>query len=196
MLIAFPTNDNATLVFVLWPRDEFRRVREDIEGHFMGALELAPNLAQRVRAGRREERWSGAADLPNFQRKAFGPGWALAGDALSHKDPILAQGISDAFHDATFLAEALHAGLNGTRPLDEALTLYEQRHLETSMPLFEMTCEFAALQPPPPEMQQLLGALIGNQAGINQFMGAINGTVPLAEFFAPENMARLVGAAV
>jgi hypothetical protein len=45
-------------------------------------------------------------------------------------------------------------------------------------------------------MQQLLGALIGNQPAINQFMGTINGTVPLSEFYAPENMARLTGAAV
>ena len=135
-------------------------------------------------------------NCPNYQRKAFGSGWALAGDALSHKDPILAQGISDAFHDAAFLSEALHQGLSGSRPMDEALGDYERRHLESSMPLFEMTCEFAALQPPPPEMQQLMGALIGNQAGINQFMGTINGTVPLADFYAPENMGRLLGAAV
>jgi hypothetical protein len=63
------------------------------------------------------------------------------------------------------------------------------------MPLFEMTCEFAGLQPPPPHMQQLLGALIGNQASINEFMGAINGTVPLDQFFAPDNVNRLLGAA-
>jgi 2-polyprenyl-6-methoxyphenol hydroxylase-like FAD-dependent oxidoreductase len=196
MLVAFPTNDNATLVFVLWPRDEFQTVRADIEGHFMRSLDLAPNLAERVRGGQRAERWNGTADLPNYQRQAFGPGWALAGDALSHKDPVLAQGISDAFHDATLLSETLHAALSGLRPMDEALADYQRRHLEVSMPLFEMTCEFAALQPPPPHMQQLLGALIGNQPAINQFMGTINGTVPLSEFYAPENMARLTGATV
>ena len=195
MITAFPTNDGLTVVFVLWPSEEFDAVRGDVEGNFFEALELVPNLAARVRTGQREERFTGTVDLPNFQRKAFGPGWALAGDALSHKDPILAQGITDAFHDAAFLAEAIHQGLTGTRSMELALAEYEQRHLETSMPLFEMTCEFATLQPPPPEMQQLLGALIGNQPGINQFMGTIDGTVPLSEFYAPENLARLTGVA-
>ena len=193
--ITFPTNDGLAVVFALWPREEFHAVRADIEGSFFETLDLAPGLAERVRGGKREERFTGTVDLPNFQRKAFGPGWALAGDALSHKDPILAQGITDAFHDAAFLAEAIHEGLSGERSMDLALAQYEQRHLETSMPLFEMTCEFATLQPPPPEMQQLLGALIGNQAGINQFMGTIDGTVPLSEFYAPVNLARLTGVA-
>jgi 2-polyprenyl-6-methoxyphenol hydroxylase-like FAD-dependent oxidoreductase len=182
-------------VLVEWPREEFHVFREDIEGNFLKTLELAPGLAERVRAGHREERFTGTVDLPNYQRKAYGPGWVLAGDALSHKDPILAQGISDAFHDAVYLAEAVHDGLSGARPMDEALADYERRHTATSMPLFELTCQFAALQPPPPEMQQLLGALISNQEGIDQFIGTINGTVPLADFYAPENMARLLGVA-
>lgn len=191
MITAFPSNDGLTVVFVLWPRDEFHTVRQDVEGSFLQALELAPSLAERVRAGTREERFSGTVDLPNFQRKAYGPGWALAGDALSHKDPILAQGIVDAFNDAAFVAAAVHDGLSGARPMEPALAEYEQRHLEASMPLFELTCEFATLQPPTPEMQQLLGSLAGNQEGINQFLGTIDGTVPLAEFYAPDNLARL-----
>lgn len=196
MLIAFPTNDNLTMVMVLFPQDEFQTVRDDIEGNFLRALELAPPLAERVAAGRREERFNGVAELPNYQRRAFGPGWALAGDALSHKDPNLAQGMTDAFHDAQFLSEALHAAFSGVQPLQSALAEYEQRHMHSSMPLFEVSCQFAQLQPPPPEMQQLLGALIGNQPAIDQFLGTLEGTVPLDEFYAPENIGRIMGAAL
>jgi flavin-dependent dehydrogenase len=191
-IIAFPTNHDLTLVFTEWPRDEFHAFRADIEGNFHKTLELAPGLAERVRGGRREERFTGTVDLPNFQRKAFGPGWALAGDALSHKDPILAQGVSDAYHDAAFLAEALHSALSGSQTMKDALADYERRHLEASMPLFEMTCEFATLQPPPPEMQQIISAIAGNQEAIDQFIGTSDGTVSMAEFFAPENLARLM----
>ena len=194
-MIDFPTNDGLTVVLVEWPREKFHAFREDIEGNFLKTLELAPELAERVRGGKREERFTGTVDLPNFQRQAHGPGWALAGDALSHKDPILAQGISDAFNDAAFLAEALHAGLSGTRSMELALAEYAQRHMEASMPLFEMTCDFATMQPPPAEMQQLLGSLIGNQEAINQFIGTSDGTVSMAEFYAPENLARLTGVA-
>jgi flavin-dependent dehydrogenase len=65
----------------------------------MQVLGLAPPLAERVRAGRREECFYGTADLPNFFRKPYGPGWALVGDAGCHKDPFLALGICDAFRD-------------------------------------------------------------------------------------------------
>ena len=191
--IAFPTNDGLTVILVEWPRAEFHAFRADIETNFLKTLELAPGLAERVRAGRREERYSGTADLPNFQRKAFGPGWALAGDALSHKDPILAQGIVDAFNDAALLAQATHDALSGAQTMEAALADYQRRHLEHSMPLFELNSQYAMLEPPPPEMQALLAALIGNQEEINRFMGAIVGTVPLSDFFAPENVSRLLG---
>jgi len=51
------------------------------------------------------------------------------------------------------------------------------------------------LTPPPPEMLQLFGALAGNQPDIDAFWGAIEGTVPVAEFFAPCNVERIVRAA-
>ena len=31
------------------------------------------------------------------------------------------------------------------------------------LPMYEFTCQFATLEAPPPEMQQLLGAMHGNQ---------------------------------
>jgi hypothetical protein len=49
-----------------------------------------------VRAGKRQERFYGASDLPNFYRTPDGPGWALVGDAGVHKDPFMALGICDA----------------------------------------------------------------------------------------------------
>ena len=58
------------------------------------------SLLNGVRNGKRSERFYGTADLPFFFRKPYGPGWALVGDAGYHKDPITAQGISDAFRDA------------------------------------------------------------------------------------------------
>ncbi len=64
-----------------------------------------------MRAGQREDRWYGAAELPNFFRVPHGAGWALVGDAGYHKDPLGAQGIADAFRDAAALPgyEANHA---------------------------------------------------------------------------------------
>lgn len=193
MIVAAPTNNNQTVITIFWPNTSFHEVRTDIEGNFMQALDLAPGLAERVRNGKRSERFFGTADLPFFFRKPYGPGWALVGDAGYHKDPITAQGISDAFRDAELLTEAIDAGISGRLSLDKALAGYEQRRNERVMPIYEFTHQLATLAPPPPERQQLFAALRHNQEQTNRFFGTIAGTVPIPEFFAPENLGRIIG---
>jgi 2-polyprenyl-6-methoxyphenol hydroxylase-like FAD-dependent oxidoreductase len=146
-----------------------------------------------VRAGKREEQFIGTADVPNFLRKPYGPGWALVGDAGYHKDPVTAQGISDAFRSAELLAEAIDAGFSGRQPLATALANYERQRNEEVFPMYEYTCQFAALDPPPTHMQQLFAALRGNQAQIDRFLGTVAGTVSIPEFYSPENIQRIVG---
>ena len=193
MIITFPTNDSKVLVAIQWPREEFNAVRRDIPGCFHKTLEACtPHLASRVRQGRQEERFVGTGDLPNFFRKPYGPGWALVGDAGHFKDPILAHGISDAFHDAELLAEAVDSGLSGRRPLQEALADYEHRRNETALPLYELNSQMAMLEPPPPDMQHLLGALHSNPVEAGRYMAALGGTTSPAEFFAPDNLAQIL----
>ncbi|MBP7568907.1 MAG: NAD(P)/FAD-dependent oxidoreductase [Acidobacteria bacterium] len=193
MIIAAPTNHGQVVVIVYWPIRAFQEMRTDIERHFLEAAALAPRLAERLAKGERVERFRGTADLPNFFRKPCGPGWALVGDAGYHKDPITALGISDAFRDAELLAEAVHEGLSGSRPMEEALAEYQRRRDQAAVPLYELTCQNAALQPPPPEMQALLAALRANPEQTSRFFGAMTGAVPVADFFAPENLKRVVG---
>jgi hypothetical protein len=78
----------------------------------------------------------------------------------------------------------------------EALAAYEQARNERTGPLYELTGQFATLQPPPPEMQQLIAALRHNPEQADRFIGTIAGTVPIPEFFAPENLARITGSPV
>ena len=93
------------------------------------------------------------------------------------------------------MAEAVDDGLSGRRRLDDALAGYERRRNEAVRPIYEMTYQFAALQPPPPEMQQLMAALRHDQAQADRFFGTIAGTVPIPEFFAPENVGRIMAGA-
>jgi flavin-dependent dehydrogenase len=190
-----PTHDGLACIIVGWPHDEFHAYRSDIEGNYLKTLELAPALAERVAGGKREERFTGTAEMPNFFRKPYGPGWALVGDAGYHKDSITAQGITDAFRDAELVAEAVDAGLSGTRSLAEALAEYEQRRNEATFPLYDFTCQLAMLEPPPPQMQQLFAGLQHNQAQSNRFFGVMAGTVPVAEFFAAENIGQIMAEA-
>ncbi len=192
----FPTTRDTSMVFVGRPIEQFAAMREDVEGSYLRAVESVPGVAERLHSGaRRIERFYGTGDLPNFCRKPYGPGWALVGDAGYHKDPCLPLGISDAFRDAELLAEAVDAGLSGREPVQRAMALYEQKRNAAALPSYALTRQLAALQSPPPEMQQLFGALLHNQVDTDHFFGALAGTVPIPEFFAPENIGRIVASA-
>jgi flavin-dependent dehydrogenase len=190
-----PTNDGLHLVMVNWPAADFPRVRTDVERHVARALESAPDFAERVLAGRREEKWYGTAGVPGFFRKPYGKGWALVGDASYNRDPITAQGISDAFIDAGNLAEAVGLVLSGQRSFEESMRAHEIARNERVRPMYEFTSHLATLDPPPPEMQALFGGLRGNRDATNAFLSAITGAVPLADFMSNENISRIMSTA-
>jgi flavin-dependent dehydrogenase len=146
-----------------------------------------------MREGKREEKFRGSNDLRGFFRRPYGAGWALVGDAGYHKNPITAQGITDAFRDAELLSGAIDDAFAGRVDEESSLQNYEQRRNESVMPLYHMTCDMARLAPPTPEMQSLFAALQGNQEQSDRFMGTIAGTVPIPEFFSPENMRQIAG---
>ena len=194
VIFAFPTNDNLLALFVAWPIERFAEVRRDIETAFMAVIEQVPALAAQVGAGERAEKFYGTADLPNFFRKPYGPGWVLVGDAGHHKDPFMALGIADALRDAELVAQAVHEGLVGKRPFAEALAEFEQKRNETSLPLYQENLARATFTPPPPEQRRIRQALVdnGHQADTNAFYKAILGLAPPETFFNPENIGRIM----
>lgn len=195
VIFSYNTNDGATLIGAAFAIEDFSAVKGDIEGnHFRAVQEVAPELAERMRAGRREERFVGGA-IPNYMRKPYGPGWALVGDAGLQKDPCTASGITDAFRSAEWLAEAIDAGFSGRQPLEDALAAYAQTRDNAFLPYYELTCQLATLDPPPQELQQVLHALQGDPSQASRFFGVLAHTVPVQEFFAPENLQKIVSKA-
>jgi len=148
-----------------------------------------------VRDGRREEKRYGTAGVPGYFRKPYGSGWALVGDAGYNRDPITAQGISDAFLDAESLTEALSAALTGTAPMEQVMAAHETARNARVRPMYEFTTHLAALDPPAPDMQTLFAALRGNQNATNAFLSAITGAIPLPDFMSEDNVGRIVAAA-
>jgi 2-polyprenyl-6-methoxyphenol hydroxylase-like FAD-dependent oxidoreductase len=191
-VVAEITNDGLVYVAVGWRRAMFDSVRADIEGHLWQALdECAPQLAERVRVGRRVAPFKGA-DFPFFFRQPYGPGWALVGDAGYHRDAITGQGITDAFRDADLLAAAVDAGFSGRQPLSEALAGYERTRNAAVMPMYEFTYKLAQLQTPSADEQRLFAALRTSQYETERFLSVIAGSVPVAEFMHPANLERIV----
>lgn len=194
-MAAFPTHDDLTLLIVGLSDDGFQAARDDVEGSFLRTLDLVPAIGERARAGRREERFRAASDLAGWFRRPYGPGWALVGDAGYHLHPITAQGITNAFLDAERLSEAIDAAFAGRSPYADAMAGYQRARDERAMPMYEMTFDLAQIdKPPPPETQLLLAAIASDRRAADDFVSVQAGTLPIPEFFAPENVARIMGA--
>ena len=143
-----------------------------------------------MQAGRRETRISGTHLLYNFFRRAHGPGWALVGDAALHRDPITAQGITNAFTHAQILGEELVQAFAGEQPIDRALARYDERQFAALKPMFDYTVHLAMLQPLPAEVQAMVPLLVDKPEAVSAFIGAFLGSVPLDAVFTPSLMER------
>ena len=191
---AVPTNDGLTMVVVGRPAASAQAIKADIERTYLATFEQAPAFAERIRAATRVERFQGAA-VEGWFRTPFGPGWALVGDAGYNKDPITAMGITDAFRDAELLADGLDAALSGRQPFDDAMRAYQETRDAHALPVYAMTNDIAMLTPPDPQAAALLAAVARDQQASDDFMGVQAGAVSPAEFFAPENVDRIMAAA-
>ena len=191
--VAVPSNDDLTFVGFSWPHAQFASVRSNIGKAYHEAAATLPWIADRLASATQAERFVGTGDLDGFFRTASGPGWALLGDAGYHKDPITAQGMTDALLHAELLAAAVVEGFSDGGSLDAALAQYGQRRDQKARPMYGLTCDLARLAPPPPEMAALIGALANDRHTTGDFLGLMAGTVGVSDFFASANLARIIG---
>ena len=188
---ALSTNDGLTMVVAAWPAAEFQAMKKDLERNYLAVLRSV--FGDRLAGARREERLAGGGAANHF-RTPYGPGWALVGDAGYLKDPVTAQGITDAFHDAELCTQAVYETFAGRRTWTEAMAGYQRRRDARVLPLYEFTTQIGDLaEPPPPEFLHLLGAIAGNQDAMDQFASVFAGTLSPAEFFDPAHTAQLAG---
>src|SRR3954469_2992242 len=185
-----PTNDGLAMVVAGWPYGEAQAYKADVEGNFFQTLQLAPAFAERVAKANREAPFLGGA-VPGWFRKPFGEGWALVGDAGYNKDPITAQGITDAFLDAERCSDAVHRWLGEGRPFDEVMAAWHHERDAKDTAIYEFTAQLATLEAPPPAMQQLLAAVHGNQQAMDGFVSVISGALSPADYFSEENVGRI-----
>lgn len=188
-----PTHDDLTLIVLGWPYAEARAYKADVPGNFRKTLELVPEVAARVAKARQVAPFLGGA-VPGWFRKPYGPGWALVGDAGYTKDPITAQGITDAFLDAERCSDAVDSWLGEGKPYDDVMGAWHQERDAKAVPIYEFTAQMATLEPPPPELEQLLGAVAGNSQAMDGFVSVVAGSLSPVDFFSEENVARIFAA--
>jgi hypothetical protein len=82
-------------------------------------------------------------------------------------------------------------GTTGFRP-PYALAEYQRIRDEHLAPMYEFNYGQAMLQAAPPEILALFKALRHDTVERNRFFGTLAGTVSIPEYFAPENVQRIV----
>ncbi|HEV7651657.1 MAG TPA: NAD(P)/FAD-dependent oxidoreductase [Actinophytocola sp.] len=132
-----PTNNGQACVYVSAPPERIGRgglapltriVAESSPPLARRLAEAVPPAALRTFTGHR-----------GYVRRAWGPGWALVGDAGYFKDPLTAHGQTDALRDAELLARALVAAADGVRTEADALADYQHTRDALSTTFFELT---------------------------------------------------------
>jgi flavin-dependent dehydrogenase len=194
LVFAAPTNDGLTCIGVAWPINEFEEFRSNVEGKYIETLQLSPKLGDIVKPMNRESKFAGSGNFPNFFKKPYGPGWALVGDAGYSRDPTSAWGIADAFRDAELLTDAIDSVFSGETKEAKAFNNYEKTRNSAVLPIYRFFTKYIApLQPMAPELTELILSLRGNQKEINRFLGAVAGTVPMADYYKISNIIHLMG---
>jgi flavin-dependent dehydrogenase len=161
-----PTNGGLVCVFA---GSKPARIRPGGRHRLDAVLErAAPDTARRLRAGRGPVGVRGFAGNPGFLRRAFGPGWALVGDAGYWKDPLSAHGLTDALRDAELLARAVLASASGDPPGEAselgALAGYQATRDRLSLALFDTVDSIAAQRWTDAEIGPLLRRLSASMA--------------------------------
>jgi flavin-dependent dehydrogenase len=187
VILVFPTHADQTCIYVGWPHDETGAYRA---AGYLATLDLAPELARRVAAGRQAQAFKGTNKLPNYYRRAWGRGWALAGDAAYHRDPITGMGIGDAFLGAQLLAEALCSAVQSSTPIEAALAGYQEELHRRTRAVFDYTLLSAGLDDPAP-LAAFYTAVARSPAATRDIMNVLAGTTPFRAFFNRANIARL-----
>ncbi len=187
-VLVFPTHDDLTCIWVGRTNGEWPVYKADIETVYLAGLDAA--LLDRVRAGRRAAPFKGTHRLPNRYHQCWGKGWALAGDAAYHRDPLTGMGIGDAFLGADLLAEAIDAGLDGD--LDAELAGYQQSLWERTSHVFDYTVQSASLRDPAP-LAPLYAEIARRPELIQQLMNVLAGSEPSRNLFNARTIVQLTG---
>ncbi|HEV7268380.1 MAG TPA: NAD(P)/FAD-dependent oxidoreductase [Falsiroseomonas sp.] len=170
---AIPTNAGLHCVFIGVSQETWRAALRgsSMEGFQAVLRAVAPELARRVAEGGRAGAFSTFAGRRGFLRQAWGPGWALVGDAGYFKDPVTAHGITDALRDAELLADAAAVGT------PRAFADYAATRDALSLPLFEATEAIASFDWDLPRLQALHRTL--NQAMKREVAHMVARSAPL-----------------
>lgn len=185
-IATIPTHDGATIVATYFPQDRFTEIRTDpLTAHLDVVRSAAPDLFDKMNGRTPAIRLQGTGDQRNFFRKAFGPGWVLVGDAGHHRDTITAQGITNAFAQAQFLADEVPPDLADRHETDAALQRFQTRRDSALADSYRSTLELARLEVTESRLESLR-AFSRHPALTERYFAVVAGIIAMDDFLTPE----------
>ncbi|MCB9688750.1 MAG: FAD-dependent monooxygenase [Alphaproteobacteria bacterium] len=164
----------------------------DAQGAYRATLDALPPVAARLAGARQVSRVVGVKRVGNGYRQAWGPGWALVGDALHYKDPVDGQGIRDALVGARLLAAALLDWREG-RPWEEAMARYEAAVRDNTHAMYVATTERLKRElydePPVPVIRTLIRWWMTDRTYQDRFLRYLNRELPPDGWVTPRLLA-------
>lgn len=154
-----PTNNGQTAVFAGTTPARMKAARRAGTAHeaFGSVLaEVSPTAYERVSASCAPVQLHGFVGVPGYLRQAWGPGWALVGDAGGFEDPLSTHGITDAFHEVELLASAVMDIKGGTASEADALARYQRSRDALCARMYAAVEAIASYSWTMPQLRQLL----------------------------------------
>jgi flavin-dependent dehydrogenase len=173
-----PTNDGATCMFIGGPARAFTVPGRHERWRALRArfAATAPQAAYDIQDATCVSAVRGWHGHPGLQRSAFGPGWALVGDAGYFKDPLGTHGISQALRDGQLLSDAvLDAGCDA-RVLPATLARYEHTRDALSAEMSSATDALASFSWDGPTAERLMRRLSREMAKEAEIVASATGT--------------------
>lgn len=189
MGIVFPTSDDQYVVGVMFPlTDEYwmERFRSSPDA---AMLEIAESgfagspLPGRLRKAAQVEKTRGLHGYNNDWFQGMGKGWALVGDALSFKDPVIGQGMPDALYGVRILTGILNRYReNWEGNWDKMAEEYHHQMEEILMPRFQMACQFTKNVPFTQDQRMVNRLIAASPDATSAFLGVYNRAVEPSQF--------------
>ncbi|WP_415840863.1 FAD-dependent monooxygenase, partial [Nocardiopsis rhodophaea] len=170
LVLVAACDDGLHCVCVMPPESEFGRWRRDRERLLADRLATLPTLAPRLAEAERVGPVRGTRRLESHLKQAYGPGWALVGDAGAVVHPCIGAGIDHAAASAGMLATALHRHLTGARDWETAMADYQRQRDARIRPALEAAVRLAQRRAPDAAETRELRLLL-TQPGLSADLG-------------------------
>jgi 2-polyprenyl-6-methoxyphenol hydroxylase-like FAD-dependent oxidoreductase len=190
--IAYPNDDELTLVACFVERSSLPEFKRDPEGSFVRLIEALPR-GPKIASAERVSPLLGKLEMPNSSRRVAVPGLAFAGDAAMTADPLWAVGCGWAFQSAAWLVDCTAAALgSGKEDIDRALARYRRKHRSELFGFYFQSSNFSTARPLLPHEKLILSSAAKDPAMARRFTAFGEGLIGLGELLSPRSLGRAV----